>query len=402
MEFDKMINVAVTLAANSLALNGAALYVNRFAQNASGYKKNGINIEICDCHRMFNDPKIYVKTKTFSRKQTLKKILGKSYFGNCVLLYWGMVKHAKEAILEHKEYIENADMVIANDVQTAYFSKKYFPKKPLLFIMHNSGDLYRMDFIQFPKIQKGPAKLWLERIARFVFEHADKIIFVSETARQYFISQHPEAESKTYFMPQCIEDADYVVDKDFTSLNLVCVGTVGHRKNQFSILDALVRLREDSDFQKKYGATKITLSLVGDGDELQRCKDYVRENNLTNVYFHGAQDDVPKYLNVANCFIFPSLDEGLPTVAIEAMRAGLPLIISDVGGCRELIDGNGILLKNGTVDEVVRGIKFMLERKSDMSGMAKKSRKMYEDSYTIDNMINRYSELVRKLAERNF
>lgn len=31
MEFDKMINVAVTLAANSLALNGAALYVNRFA-----------------------------------------------------------------------------------------------------------------------------------------------------------------------------------------------------------------------------------------------------------------------------------------------------------------------------------------------------------------------------------
>lgn len=109
---------------------------------------------------MFNDPKIYVKTKTFSRKQVVKKILGKSYFGNCVLLYWGMVKHAKEAILEHKEYIENADMVIANDVQTAYLSKKYFPKKSLLFIMHNSGDLYRMDFIQFSKIQKGPVRVF--------------------------------------------------------------------------------------------------------------------------------------------------------------------------------------------------------------------------------------------------
>lgn len=386
-----MINVAVTLSANALSLNGAALYVMRFLNNESKYQENDIKITICDSKRAFQNVNDYVKTREYSKKQKIKQFLKKTTIGSCLFMFMRLKKHANEIYKLHEDELKLADVFIANDVQSAHLLKKKFPKKPVIFIMHNSGDLFHMDYVNYPKLNKKIIRYVLEKFAYFVYEKVEKIVFVSETSRQTFIMKFNEFEKKTYFMPQCIEDTDYQIKCNTEQLDLICVGTICHRKNQISILKALKKIL-DNDSRKK-----ISLSFVGDGEEYQKCIDYVQESKMNNVVFYGAQRDVSRYLNKANCFIFPSLDEGLPIVAIEAMRAGLPLILTDVGGCKELINGNGILLDSGYVDNIKKGIEYIYERMNSIDVMSKKSRNLYEEFYHIDYMVGHYSELIKEL-----
>jgi len=380
-----MINVAITWAGNSLALNGAALYVNRFLQHKNDYLKKGIEIKICDGIHSFTDAKAYEKTEKFTRRKNIKKILLKSYIGNLITLYFSQIKHAKEALNNNYEYIKNCNLVIANDFFTAYYIQKKFKTKKIIYVMHNNGDILHMHFITYPKLRFFLTANYLKKISQTVLKNSEKIVFVSDTARLYFNRQNPALSEKTIYIPQCIEDANFNQNPDFTKLNLICVGTVSKRKNQFSVIEAI----------ENFDKTKVSLTIIGGGDELEKCTEYVENKHLNNIYLLGPQNNVIEYFNKANCFILASLDEGLPTVAIEAIRAGLPLILTDVGGCKELIDNNGILLKNGNVEEIKKGIEYMLNNLTKLSEMSKSSREQFINKFKIEKLIDQYISLIK-------
>lgn len=82
---------------------------------------------------------------------------------------------------------------------------------------------------------------------------------------------------------------------------------------------------------------RLHVTMVGDGPELEKMKSLVTQYNLDDyVTFTGRRNDVADILNGMDVFIMPSLVEGLPMSAIEAMRAGLYLILTDTGGNVEL------------------------------------------------------------------
>lgn len=77
-------------------------------------------------------------------------------------------------------------------------------------------------------------------------------------------------------------------------------------------------------------------------------KDNVRPISLYyQVNVEGAKNicKAADELNIKN-IVLTSDSEGLPMSALEAATAGLPLVLSDVGGCNEIIDGNGLLVTN--------------------------------------------------------
>ena len=57
-----------------------------------------------------------------------------------------------------------------------------------------------------------------------------------------------------------------------------------------------------------------------------------------NVIFSGQRSDVESILSISNLFVSSSLWEGLPTVIIESMAVGTPVVATDVSGTRELIE----------------------------------------------------------------
>ena len=80
------------------------------------------------------------------------------------------------------------------------------------------------------------------------------------------------------------------------------------------------------------------LALLGDGEERPRLESMLDDLGLCeNVYFAGWADPIP-YLASARCFALLSHNEGMGRAVVEAFAAGLPCVVSDVCGLRELVE----------------------------------------------------------------
>lgn len=107
--------------------------------------------------------------------------------------------------------------------------------------------------------------------------------------------------------------------------DMFVIGHVGHLiavKNQMFLLEVFRNISKKNE--------KATLLLVGDGEDREKLESVVASYDLKDsVIFTGNVNDVHKYLNAMDIFVFPSLYEGLPLAVVEAQANGLPCIISD-------------------------------------------------------------------------
>ena len=102
---------------------------------------------------------------------------------------------------------------------------------------------------------------------------------------------------------------------------LIHTGRFLEQKNHTFIIDVFAKVKE------KYPSS--ILMLLGEGNLQGQIKLKVDKLHLTkDVLFLGVKSDVHSYLNAADCYIMPSLYEGLPVAAIEAECSGLPCIFS--------------------------------------------------------------------------
>lgn len=100
------------------------------------------------------------------------------------------------------------------------------------------------------------------------------------------------------------------------------VGSFTTPKNHYFLLDIFKQILSRNSSAK--------LILCGDGDLMSSVKEYTAHLGLSNsVIFTGNIPNVNEYLMAMDVFVFPSLFEGFPTVAIEAQAAGLYIVASD-------------------------------------------------------------------------
>jgi len=137
------------------------------------------------------------------------------------------------------------------------------------------------------------------------------------------------------------------------------------------------------------GAVKnlnIELHIVGTGELL----DGLKKTASKNIFFHGEIQGFNEF-NKFDMFCLISESEGLPLSALEAMSCGLPLILSDVGGCSELIFGNGSLVKN-RVDEIERAI---ISGLNEIEHLGVNSIELYDKKFNLHNQKNKYVDYYR-------
>ena len=107
-------------------------------------------------------------------------------------------------------------------------------------------------------------------------------------------------------------------------IHLLMVGSYGQRKNQKFAVDVLKELPADST------ATFIGYPRTSTDPYLPRLKEYVQSLGLADrVRFLPQDSDIPAEMAKATLLLIPSLQEGLPNVALEAQAMGLPCFISD-------------------------------------------------------------------------
>jgi glycosyltransferase involved in cell wall biosynthesis len=146
------------------------------------------------------------------------------------------------------------------------------------------------------------------------------------------------------------------------------------------------------------------LKLVGDGASLPAAKKLAEDLGIRDrVEFKGARGDVPEILAQTDVFVLASKTETLPISILEAMRAGLPVIASDVGGIsEEVVDGEtGLLVPVGSVEELSAALRRLLADKQLRIAMGNAGRRRFERVFHADTMIERTQTLYEDvLAER--
>lgn len=147
------------------------------------------------------------------------------------------------------------------------------------------------------------------------------------------------------------------------------------------------------------------LVLAGGGTESPEFQDLIAScspERRSNVRTLGARQDIPELMAQAGIFILTSRYEGLPLSIIEALRAGLPIVATDVGGNRELVDhgANGFLVPPNNPDSVAE-VLIALKDGGLRARMGWQSRLKYEACFTTavaaGKLLDEY-DLVRSQA----
>jgi len=139
----------------------------------------------------------------------------------------------------------------------------------------------------------------------------------------------------------------------------------------------------------------VIFVIAGKGRDLKKLIRKVRKAGLQdNFVFLGQveKDKLVKLYQNATIFVLPSYHEGLPTVLLEAMSCGLPVIVTDVRGNRDLISNgeNGIIVPPRAPKKLAEAIDILLKDNITKSYLGKNARKAIEENYTWDAVSNRF------------
>ena len=83
---------------------------------------------------------------------------------------------------------------------------------------------------------------------------------------------------------------------------------------------------------------RLRLALIGDGPLLAECRQLLTDAGVADLaWLPGERSDIPEIMRGLDCFVLPSLAEGISNTILEAMASGLPVIATDVGGNADLV-----------------------------------------------------------------
>lgn len=157
----------------------------------------------------------------------------------------------------------------------------------------------------------------------------------------------------------------------------------------------VARFQEQKDHATLFRALKSlkhvpwSLDLIGGGPGRDRAEEFVTQLGLeSRVHFRGQQDDVAGWLASSQLFLLISKWEGFPRSILEAMRAGLPVIASDVGGCAEAVEigSNGFLVRRGDDRTLAQLLENLLKRPELRAQLGAEGRRVYERRFTFEHM----------------
>lgn len=141
---------------------------------------------------------------------------------------------------------------------------------------------------------------------------------------------------------------------------------------------------------------------VGDGELKHELVKRARKLDIEHqVLFVGWRDDVARILSLFDIFVFPSLNEGMGRVLVEAMTLGKPIVASDVGGIPDLVihGKNGFLVCPKNPLELAKGIKILIEDKNQREHMGECGKEMawnFSKDKMIEEIVKLYSELMSR------
>ena len=144
------------------------------------------------------------------------------------------------------------------------------------------------------------------------------------------------------------------------------------------------------------------LCMVGDGPDRTRLEQLAHELGIARAcYFVGYQEDVAGYYRLFDAFVLPSVNEGTPVSAIEALASGTPVVANRVGGVPDVVrDGlDGFLVDPGDVASAGAKIAVLAGDDGLRKKMGEAGRERVLERYAVSRLIDDVDRLYRSLLD---
>lgn len=262
----------------------------------------------------------------------------------------------------YPEFLPDDKITLLNLYKTIKFISDYCNKNNIDIIHSHHRTFDALSFL-LNKIKKIKTIVSVHNIRfdkKLISYNSDKIIAVSEYVASHLRKHYHKDEAK-------IEIIENFINKDFININnypSFLKSQLGLNENDFIMMYAGrfseekgvdVLLEAYKDLKDKFPAIKLIL--IGEGNETEQYKTISTKNNL-GVIFLEPVENIFDYLNCADLVILPSRDEAFGNIILEAAYLGKPVIASDIGNIKNLIQHNktGIMFQPGSYSDLSQKI----------------------------------------------
>ena len=247
-------------------------------------------------------------------------------------------------------------------------------------------------------IANTPLRRLMRLLDKALLRAFDRVIFVSHATRD-LVPQWWIPDDRSTILHNALPLATYgrahgdrrrVVPDSARQVVLLNVGRLSPEKGQDLLLFAVARLIHDYP--------GILLRFAGIGPMEDRLRALAADLGLTGqVEFLGYVPDMPSLYAEADLVVQSSLTEGLPNVILEAAFLEVPVVATDVGGTREVIEHchGGWLIEPGSVDALADGVRWFLEHTHEANSMTISARRRVIESFSFASAYRENDAIVR-------
>ncbi len=240
---------------------------------------------------------------------------------------------------------------------------------------------------------------------KFFLKFVDKLVFISkenqEQAKNLKLSQenhiiynglepkdigmlgHHEAQAQLSSVANPKLHLNWI-----DSFSIGSVGRLSYQKNYDFLINIFPKILRIIPNAK--------LIIIGEGEDRAKLEGVIKTKKLEkSIFLTGNIINTAKYLPAFDLFILPSRYEGLPLTLIEALFAGLPMLVTKVGGNAEILnDSVDQMYKLNDEDDFLKKFKNLAEHKMHRDYLSEQNKK-YSSAFLLSKMVDRYLELYK-------
>jgi glycosyltransferase involved in cell wall biosynthesis len=356
------------------AAGGAEVFVRDLliSSNKFGIKSSVIFISSAsDIHRSTSFEYIYLNELT------------KNNIDFLILRRFSIVNFVKNILL-YKKFIKKVQprIIHCHLITGIIYSKLSGFKLPLVYTHHSD------------RVRKNKS------LFRLIMRLSNGFIGISQICSDNLDKYLPVNVKSEVIYNSLNEERIVAKKNDITSdkIKLLAVGRINEQKNYPLLIDAVDLI------VRKYSGN-ICVDIAGEGDPvlLNYCINRVNEKGLNGViHFLGNHSDIPSLMCQSDIFVMSSSWEGLPIALLEAQFTGLPAVVTDVGGCKEVIEATqgGIIVKPESPILLANAITMLLDD-VDFANILSTKAKRNSSFFSLNNCTKSHIKFYEKTIQHN-
>jgi glycosyltransferase involved in cell wall biosynthesis len=172
---------------------------------------------------------------------------------------------------------------------------------------------------------------------------------------------------------------------------VVCVSRMAPEKGVDVLIESIAKLESD----------RAVLVIAGDGPDVEKCRQLAQRLGVAErVHFLGLRDDVERLFSAADVVVMPSLwDEAFGLVVVEAMAAGVPVVVTASGAMPEIVDHGacGIVVPKRDSAALANAIDSLVMDPARAAAIGERGRQRVLERYAVDRWVDRVHHIYEDL-----